>query len=112
MRKLCRLGVKIGEVRDARRIQGFGKAEFMQNFRKGRRHEHDIIARAARGDQLAHDFLVGGVQDQFGVDPCFGGEGADGIGRHVAIPVRDGQFLGQNGGARQHLDGKDPGRHE
>ena len=42
---------------------------------------------AARGHELAHDLLVGGVEDELGGEAGVGGEGGDRVGGHVAVPV-------------------------
>ena len=89
VRQVGRLGIKIGKVRNLGGVDRLQEAKVVQHLCEGRRHEGHIEPLATRGDDLAHDLFVGGVDDHFGRLAGFLGEILDRIGGHVAIPVGD-----------------------
>ena len=73
---------------------GARQAELVQRLGEGRGDEEHVIAFAAGGRDLAHDFFVGGVHGDLEVNAGRGLELLGNVLGHVAVPVGNHQLVG------------------
>ena len=74
-------------------IDGRQQAKLVQRLGERRGDEKHVIAFAAAGRHLAHDFFVGGVHGDLEIDAGGGLEFLRHVLGHVAIPVGDDEFF-------------------
>ncbi len=86
-----------------------GEAQLVQRFAELAGDEQHVIALAARGHDLAHDFFIGGMDGHFGLDAGFLGEILQQILRHIAVPIGDDDLaIGQGRAAQRRHDARKP----